>query len=81
VAFVSVGVFLAVLCAALLHATWIVLWASTQAPLALVAAVWEISTVFAVLFGVLFLKEKLNWRTAMSVFVTLSGTILLRASE
>ncbi|MCX7299221.1 MAG: EamA family transporter [Rhodobacterales bacterium] len=53
----------------------------TQAPLALVQAVWDISTVIAVLFGVLFLKEKLNWRTAMSVFVTLSGTILLRASK
>jgi multidrug transporter EmrE-like cation transporter len=78
---VYVGVVLAVLCAALLHATWIVRWASTQAPLALVAAVWEVSTVVAVLFGVLLLKEKLNWRKAMSVFVTLSGTILLRASK
>ncbi|MBA4352222.1 MAG: hypothetical protein C0427_13375 [Rhodobacter sp.] len=67
-------------CVSLL-AYWIVLWASTQAPLALVAAVREVSMVFAVLFGVVFLKEKLNLRKLMSVFVTLSGTVLLRESK
>lgn len=64
-----------------LAAYWIVLWASTQAPLALVAAVREASIVFALLFGVVFLKEKMNLRKVLSVFVTLSGTALLRASK
>lgn len=64
-----------------LLAYWIVLWASTQAPLALVAAVREMSIVFAVLFGVIFLKEKLNLRKVLSIFVTLSGTVLLRANR
>ncbi|MBY6059150.1 DMT family transporter [Leisingera daeponensis] len=64
-----------------LAAYWIVLWASTQAPLALVAAVREASMVFAVFFGVVFLKEKLNLRKVLSVFVTLTGTALLRVSK
>jgi drug/metabolite transporter (DMT)-like permease len=64
-----------------LLAYWIVLWASTQAPLALVAAVREVSMVFAVLFGVVFLKEKLNLHKVLSIFVTLSGTVLLRTSK
>jgi drug/metabolite transporter (DMT)-like permease len=64
-----------------LAAYWIVLWASTQAPLALVAAVREASIVFALLFGAFFLKEKVNLRKVMSVFVTLTGTALLRVSK
>lgn len=64
-----------------LAAYWIVLWASTQAPLALVAAVREASIVFALLFGVVFLKEQVNLRKVLSVFVTLTGTALLRAGK
>lgn len=64
-----------------LAAYWIVLWASTQAPLALVAAVREASIVFALLFGAIFLKEKVNLRKVMSIFVTLTGTALLRVSK
>lgn len=64
-----------------LAAYWIVLWASTKAPLALVAAVREASIAFALLFGVVFLKEKINLRKVLSVFVTLSGTALLRVSK
>lgn len=64
-----------------LWAYWIVLWASTQAPLSLVAAVREVSMVFAVLIGVIFLKERLEVRKVMSVFVTLAGTMLLRVSR
>lgn len=64
-----------------LAAYWIVLWASTHAPLALVAAVREASIVFAVLFGVIFLKEKMNLRKVFSLVVTLSGTALLRISK
>ena len=64
-----------------LLAYWIVLWAATQAPLAMVAAVREASMVFAVLFGVLFLKERLDLRRLFSIFVTLSGTVLLKTSR
>jgi drug/metabolite transporter (DMT)-like permease len=64
-----------------LLAYWIVLWASTQAPVALVAAVREVSMVFAVIFGVVLLKEKLELRKMLSIFVTLSGIVLLRASK
>ena len=64
-----------------LLAYWIVLWASTQAPLALVAAVREASMMFAVLFGVIFLKEKMDLRKLVSVFVTLTGTVLLKTSR
>jgi drug/metabolite transporter (DMT)-like permease len=64
-----------------LFAYWIVLWAATQAPLAMVAAVRETSMVFAVLIGVFFLKERLDLRRLLSVFVTLSGTVLLKFSR
>jgi uncharacterized membrane protein len=48
---------------------------------ALVAAVREVSMVFAVIFGVVLLKEKLELRKMLSIFVTLSGVVLLRASK
>ncbi|MEH6525429.1 MAG: DMT family transporter [Sneathiella sp.] len=64
-----------------LLAYWIVLWAATQAPLAMVAAVRETSMVFAILFGVFFLKERLDLRRLFSAFVTLSGTVLLKFSR
>lgn len=64
-----------------LLAYWIVLWAATQAPLAMVAAVRETSMVFAVLIGVFFLKERLDLRRLLSVFVTLSGAVLLKFSR
>jgi drug/metabolite transporter (DMT)-like permease len=64
-----------------LLAYWIVLWASTQAPLALVAAVREASMVFAVIFGVVFLHEKLDWRRLISVFLAMTGTVLLKTSK
>ena len=59
----------------------IALWASTQAPLAVVAAIRESSVIFAVPFGVIFLKEKLDIRRFGSVFMTLLGTILLKSSR
>ena len=40
-----------------LVAYWIVMWASTHAPLALVAAVLEASIVFVLLFGAVFPKK------------------------
>jgi drug/metabolite transporter (DMT)-like permease len=64
-----------------LLAYWIVLWASTQAPIALVAAVREASIVFAVMFGVVFLKERLDLRRMIAVFLTTLGLVFLKAGK
>ncbi|NQV99995.1 MAG: EamA family transporter [Rhodospirillales bacterium] len=64
-----------------LLAYWIVLWAMTQAPMAMVSAVRETSMVFAVLFGVFFLKERLNLARVVSIFFTLAGAIMLKTGK
>lgn len=64
-----------------LLAYWIVIWAMTQAPMALVAAVRETSMVFAVVFGVFFLKERLNLARLASMGMTLIGTVMIRMSR
>ena len=64
-----------------LVAYWIVIWAMTLAPMALVSAVRETSMVFAVLFGVLFLKERLNLARLASITITLVGVVMLKASK
>ena len=60
--------------------TWIITWALTLAPLALVSALRESSIVFAVLFGIVFLKEKLDLNRLTAITMTLAGTILLKTS-
>lgn len=64
-----------------LFAYWIVIWAMTQAPMALVSAVRETSMVFAVLFGVFFLKERLNLARLASMAITLFGTVMIKMSK
>ena len=64
-----------------LLAYWIVIWAMTQAPMALVSAVRETSMVFAVLFGVFFLKERLNLVRLASISMTLIGTAIIKMSR
>ena len=64
-----------------LAAYWAVIWAMTVAPIALVAALRETSIVFALLFGVLFLKERLSLARLAASFATLAGTILLKMSR
>lgn len=59
----------------------VVIWAFTQAPIALVTALRETSIVFALIIGVGFLKERLNLAKLVSTAVTLSGAILLRVSR
>ncbi len=59
----------------------LVMWAFTQAPIALVTALRETSIVFALLIGVVILKEKLSLAKVLSTFVTLAGAILLRFSR
>lgn len=56
----------------------IVTWAFTQAPIALVTALRETSIIFALLIGVVFLKERLNLIKVISTMTTLLGAILLR---
>jgi drug/metabolite transporter (DMT)-like permease len=56
----------------------IVIWAFTQAPIALVTALRETSIIFALLIGVFFLKERLDLMKVLSTMTTLLGAILLR---
>lgn len=56
----------------------LVVWAMTQAPIAVVTALRETSTVFALFIGVLFLKEGLTRGKIVATLLTLSGVLLLR---
>ncbi|MCD8536758.1 MAG: DMT family transporter [Burkholderiaceae bacterium] len=55
-----------------------VLWAMTQAPLALVSATRETSVLFAALLGVWLLKERLTLRQWAGACVIVAGLIALR---
>lgn len=59
----------------------LVIWAFTQAPIALVSALRETSIVFALLIGVLVLGERLNLAKVASTMLTLLGAALLRAAR
>ncbi len=56
----------------------LVMWAFTQAPIALVTALRETSIVFALLIGVVFLRERLDLAKLVSTALTLTGAALLR---
>jgi drug/metabolite transporter (DMT)-like permease len=64
-----------------LAAYWAVIWAMTVAPAALVAALRETSIVFAVLFGVLFLGERLSLARLAAIFATLTGALVLKLNR
>ena len=55
-----------------------VVWAFTQSPVPLVAALRETSIIFALLIGTFFLKEKLNLIKITSIFVIFIGVIFLK---
>lgn len=58
---------------------WIAIWAFTQAPVALVAALRETSVLFAMLISVVLLKERANrWRWTAAALI-LSGVVLMRS--
>jgi drug/metabolite transporter (DMT)-like permease len=59
-------------------AYWIVIWAMTVAPIALVAALRETSVLFAGVIAVLFLKEPPSWVRASSALLILAGLICMR---
>ena len=56
----------------------LVRWAFTQAPIALVTALRETSIVFALLIGMVALKERPSGWKITAILVTLSGAVLLR---
>jgi drug/metabolite transporter (DMT)-like permease len=58
--------------------SWLVIWALTLAPLALVSALRETGIVFAVIIGVVCLKERLNLARLASIATTLVGTTILK---
>ena len=59
----------------------LVVWAFTQAPIALVTALRETSIVFALLIGAFVLRERIDLARVASTFVTLVGVGLLRLSK
>jgi drug/metabolite transporter (DMT)-like permease len=62
-------------------ASWVVIWAFTVAPIALVSALRETGIVFAVVIGVVFLNERLSLARLGSIAATLVGTALLKLSR
>lgn len=56
----------------------LVVWAFTQAPIALVSALRETSILFAVLLGMIFLKERPSNRALLAVMLMIIGLVLLR---
>ncbi|MPR33602.1 EamA family transporter [Salmonirosea aquatica] len=47
----------------------------------LVSSLERLSLVFAVLFAVLFLKEKLNWQVVLGVLLMIGGAVLIGVSQ
>jgi len=56
----------------------LVVWAMTQAPIALVTTLRETSTIFALFIGIFVLKERIGPMKVLAVTLTLSGVVLLR---
>lgn len=58
--------------------SWVVIWALTLAPIALISALRETGVVFAVVIGVVVLKERLSLSRLASIATTLIGTAALK---
>jgi drug/metabolite transporter (DMT)-like permease len=58
--------------------SWVVIWALTLAPFALVSALRETGVAFAVLIGIVILKERLSLSRFASIATTLIGTTILK---
>jgi drug/metabolite transporter (DMT)-like permease len=61
-----------------LSAYGIALWAMTQAPVAVIAALRETSVLFAALLGTWFLNEALSMRRVLATLMILMGVSALR---
>ena len=57
---------------------WIAVWAMTVAPIALVTAVRETSVLFAVLLGVLVMKEKSDAGKIIAALIIVTGVIVIK---
>ena len=57
---------------------WIVVWAMTVAPIALVAAVRETSVLFAVLIGIFWMREKASRGKFIAALVIVFGIVVIR---
>lgn len=63
-----------------LGAYWIAIWAMTQAPLSMVAALRETSILFALIISTLFMGERMTgWRTAAALLIIM-GAMALRSA-
>src|SRR3954466_8678102 len=58
---------------------WIAIWAFTQAPLAMVAALRETSVLFAMLIAFFLLKERVERRRWVAAALIMTGIVLMRA--
>lgn len=59
----------------------LVVWAFTQAPIALVTALRETSIIFALIIGVTVLRERLDLSKVLATAITLAGALLLRLAR
>ncbi len=57
------------------------LWAMTQAPISLVAAIRETSVLFAFLFGATYLKESMSFARTLGILGICAGLILIRITQ
>ena len=57
---------------------WIVVWAMTIAPIALVTALRETSVLFAVIIGIVVLKEKASVGKVLAALVIVTGIVIIR---
>ena len=59
----------------------LVTWAFTQAPIAMVSALRETSIVFALLIGVVFLKERVRLMKVFAVMMAMIGAVLVKVAR
>lgn len=59
----------------------LIAYAFTQAPVAIVSALREVSIIFALLIGVFVLKERVNMRKLVFIMVTLLGVTILKFTK
>lgn len=59
----------------------IAIWAMSQAPIVLVAAVRETSVLFAMFLSIVFLKERFNFMRVTACVIILAGVLLAKLSH
>lgn len=59
---------------------WIAVWAMTRAPIAMVSALRETSVLFAALFAVIWLREKVAASRIVAMCLIVSGLVIMRVA-